>query len=397
VSPNSIHYPRTFTGSFSVAKRIPFQQVVEVGYVGTFGRHLLNVREINTIQPGRLFSGTIGNADLSNPLHRAALAGEVIQSLRPFPGYGDCGNNCTGVGFWEYTATSNYHSLQATLSRQTGKRFQYFVAYTFGKALGTSFANGEYDRIDPFSTRQRSYGVLSYDRTHILNVSYNYQAPDIVKSGWLGKAVLNGWQLSGITTWASGVPLSVGFSGDINSDPVENAWLGTPDHVGFRVQNSAAAGSPITPVFTCDPRRSGKKVGEKILDVNCIGIPGFGDSGPYTTPYYIRTPSRANFDLSIFKNFPLGDGGKKLQLRVGAFNIFNQAVPGVGGQDIDLALQTTCNVRVNGVPNGAGGTTDNVCDPTQGFSLTPQSVQNFGKIVLQRGHRVVELAVKLYF
>jgi len=52
---------------------------------------------------------------------------------------------------------------------------------------------------------------------------------------------------------------------------------------------------------------------------------------------------------------------------------------------------------VNGVPNGAGATVDNVCDPTGGFSFTENTIQNFGKIVLQRGHRVIEFALKLYF
>ncbi len=52
---------------------------------------------------------------------------------------------------------------------------------------------------------------------------------------------------------------------------------------------------------------------------------------------------------------------------------------------------------MNGVPNGMGGTRDNVCDPTQGFSFTPQTLQNFGRVVLQHGHRVVNVGVKVYF
>ena len=47
--------------------------------------------------------------------------------------------------------------------------------------------------------------------------------------------------------------------------------------------------------------------------------------------------------------------------------------------------------------NGSGGTTDNVCDPRGGFSLTQNSIDNFSKIVLQRGKRVIEFALKLYF
>ena len=63
--------------------------------------------------------------------------------------------------------------------------------------------------------------------------------------------------------------------------------------------------------------------------------------------------------------------------------------------DIDLTLQTTCNVRAD-APNGTGGTA-NVCDPTGGFSFTEAAQRNFGTINLLRGHRVIELALKFNF
>jgi hypothetical protein len=53
-------------------------------------------------------------------------------------------------------------------------------------------------------------------------------------------------------------------------------------------------------------------------------------------------------------------------------------------------------VRVTGVPNGAGGTAD-VCDPTKGFTFTQQTKDNFGKLNLLRGHRVIEFVLKYYF
>ena len=84
---------------------------------------------------------------------------------------------------------------------------------------------------------------------------------------------------------------------------------------------------------------------------------------------------------------------------MGAFNIFNQASPSTSfNGDIDMNLQTVCNRGVTGLPNGTGGTIDaSVCDPTGGFSLTQNSIENFGKIILQRGKRVIEFALKLYF
>jgi hypothetical protein len=52
---------------------------------------------------------------------------------------------------------------------------------------------------------------------------------------------------------------------------------------------------------------------------------------------------------------------------------------------------------LDGVPNGAGGTVDGVCDPSRGFSFTELTKQNFGKIVTKRGHRVIELAARFDF
>ena len=391
INPDSVDYPRSVTASLSVAKRIPFQQVLEVAYVGTFGRHLLDTRQSNVIEPGTLLSGTVGNSDLSVPVNRLALSADVVNTLRPYPAL-------TNVTYWEYNGTSNYHSLQATLSRQTGRRLQYFLTYTFGKGLGTNVSNGEYGQIDPFESRVRSYGVLAYDRTHIVNASYNYSFPDATKKGGVLGAIVNGWQLSGITTWASGIPISLQFSGDLNSAGAEQAWWGTPDHQGYSAQTGLGTGSTMTPILTCDPRLGGSGLGDKILDINCLQIPGLGQSGSFTPGVYMRTPSRINVDLSLFKNFALGkDSSRKLQFRVGAFNLFNQAVPGVNGQDLDLTLQTECNVRVNGVPNGAGGFVDNQCDPAQGYHYSENTIKNFGKIIQQRGHRVIEFALKLYF
>jgi hypothetical protein len=114
-------------------------------------------------------------------------------------------------------------------------------------------------------------------------------------------------------------------------------------------------------------------------------------------PYNLRQPTRFNHDLTLFKNFAV-TGDQKIQFRVGFFNLFNQAYAstGVDATDLNLVLDTTCNVIVPNTPNGAGGVTD-ACDPSKGFSFTPQTKANFGKINLKRGHRVIELVLKYYF
>jgi hypothetical protein len=209
----------------------------------------------------------------------------------------------------------------------------------------------------------------------------------------IGRGLLNGWQLSGISSMASGIPYRLSFAGQAGSAAVSAAYFGTADVVG----PSNNAGNGLAPVYTCNPTLSGSRVGEKILDINCISVPKFGENGDLVPPYNLRQPTRFNHDLTLFKNFAI-KGDQKVQFRVGFFNLFNQAYASTGTDptDINLLLDTTCRVTVNGVPDGAGGT-QNVCDPTQGFDFTPQTKANFGKINLKRGHRVIELVLKYYF
>ena len=106
-------------------------------------------------------------------------------------------------------------------------------------------------------------------------------------------------------------------------------------------------------------------------------------------------PPRAlalNHDVTLFKNFAIR-GSQRLQFRAGFFNIFNTAyaTPTIFSGDADFALDTACNRRVDHVPNGVGGYVDGVCDPSGGYSYTQNTLDNFGKINLKRGHRVIEL------
>ena len=104
-----------------------------------------------------------------------------------------------------------------------------------------------------------------------------------------------------------------------------------------------------------------------------------------------------NHDVTLFKNFRIG-GERNLQFRAGFFNIFNAAYATTGiTNDVDLLLETSCNRRVDHVPNGIGDYADGVCDPTGGYSFTDVTRENFGKINVKRGHRVIEFVLKYYF
>ena len=279
-----------------------------------------------------------------------------------------------------------------TLSRQTARRLQYFVAYTLSRVEGT-LAPELFPR-DPYDP-SHTYGILESDRTHVLNVSWNAMLPDGARGGLatpFGRGLLNGWQLSGISSVMSGTPIHLPFSGDAANPGVSQSYFGTPDVFGF------GPGNTLVPVFTCDPRLNGHQVGEKLLNIACVGVPPFGTNGTIVPPYDLRAPWHSTHDLTVFKNFATR-GAQRLQFRAGFFNIFNTAHVNTtfGSPDVDFALDTVCNSFVDHVPNGVGGYVDRVCDPAGGFSYTQNTLANFGKVKLKRGHRVIALVVKYDF
>jgi Carboxypeptidase regulatory-like domain/TonB-dependent Receptor Plug Domain len=388
--------PRTANFSLTIEKRLPGNNIFSVAYVGTQGRHLPQQRSVNIVPLGTFSHGTLNGVDLSIPANRAGVADSVLRQFRPFPAYNT-------VGFYQFSGTSSYHSLQATLSHQSGKNLQYFATYTFAKALGT-VATNETDGsawADPIDTRGRSWGILPFDRTHVFNLSYNYTLPKLAHGSFDNKVtrgVFNGWQLSGITTFQTGVPIRLRFSGAINDARAGLAWYGTD---AFNVQGQSVGA--VAPVYLRNPLSGGSKVGQQYFDFSAIGIPKFPNTGPAQPPFYLRAPSRSNFDVSFFKNFNFSET-KKFQFRTGFFNIFNQAYPsqittagGFGQSDIYLTLNTQCVAGGTvSVPNGAGGTTS-VCDPLKGYEFDQATKDNFGKIVNKHGRRIVEFAFKFYF
>src|SRR5205823_4885964 len=107
-------------------------------------------------------------------------------------------------------ANSNYNSLQASLEKRLSRGLQFQVSYTWSKSIdsASSFEN----ILKPICDRcNRSLSL--YDARHRVVFSYLWQLPVPQYQGFKGKA-LNGWAVSGITSFQSGFPVRVQSSND---------------------------------------------------------------------------------------------------------------------------------------------------------------------------------------
>ena len=103
---------------------------------------------------------------------RAEISTADPNTYRPYPEYGN------GLPVSQHTHYQNYNALQALLSRVSSK-FSYTAAYTWSKALGIRGSGQGQVSYPAVDIRDGAYGILAYDRTHVLNVGYSYLLPTL--------------------------------------------------------------------------------------------------------------------------------------------------------------------------------------------------------------------------
>ncbi|MBI2688848.1 MAG: carboxypeptidase regulatory-like domain-containing protein [Acidobacteria bacterium] len=307
--------PTVYNWSFGIQQNIGFGTVLDVAYVGSVGRHLMQRRSLNSVPYGTRFLAssidpTTGNTPLPDNF------------LRPLPGYAD-------IQFIELSSTSNYHSLQTQINKRFSKGFQFGVAHTWSKAL--TLVNGNGDAVNPFvNYRVRNYGKASFDRTHNFVMSYMYSLPKLGQkmNNIVAKAVLDNWDVAGVTTFTSGAPLGIGYSLVSGADIVGGGGAGVDSRVNI-------ISNPIIPKSERTPLRH--------FDTSAFQPPTRAEFGIGNAPKdVLRGPGINVFDFSVYKNIPLGKSEqRRIQLRFEFYNFFNHA----SFQGVDTTARFDANNR----------------------------------------------------
>jgi outer membrane receptor protein involved in Fe transport len=315
--------------NFNVQREFSSRVVLTAAYVGARGVHLWREADFN-----------IANS-LNPPFNTLFPAVPLNQVKRRNPNFGS-------IRFKVSDSNSFYNSLQLNVQTRLGRGLTGSLSYTFSKSIddGSSslgrneFANGQARSEDPFNL-SLSRGLSDFDVRHRLSANFSYDLPFGPGRRFLSKAtgaarlLVQGWQLNGILSAESGLPVSPIFTFDQDRDG--------------SIDNEQRPN--LAPGVTGIPTNLSKT---QLFDPTVFVIPAVGTRGTLGRNT-IEGPGLVTFDPSITKSFPLNaDGSRSIQFRTEIFNVFNHpnfAIPEVG----NLTVFTSVDSAGKGVLNPTAG------------------------------------------
>ena len=340
VTPDLIN-PYYQRWSVGVQRELPAKFIVDVSYVGSKGTGLYINEDLNPLLPESLrATPPAGYPAACTPGTNLTAAQATAQfpagTLCPLSNRFDIlqGSRLTRTnrGF------SSYHAGQLDVRRRFSKNLALTAGYTWSKLIDNGsevFAVGAINQqqqatrpsILGFDNRLER-GVSLFDRAHRAVFTYVFQLPFYEdQRGFVGR-VLGGWEVSGVTTFETGVPVTVANGAD--ADGIAGN-LDRPDYnpLGQRGVRAVpalatAAANPcavaVGALFYTNPDAGGACINP--ADAEYIGILAnsgrTGNLGRNT----LRTPSTNLFDMNFTKRTRIGEN-TRLEFRTEIFNIFN--------------------------------------------------------------------------
>ncbi len=306
--PTTNRIPYTEEYMLSVERGLGANTVLSINYVGTQGHRLLVLEEANPgnpqlclylSNPANLAPGQVPCGPFGEDSQYVTNTGQIYNGTRrPLGSNFGSNANQTTIG------NSNYNALQITL-RHSSKRLNVLAGYTFAKSQDqASNVGDEVNPVDPALSKALS----SFDIKHNFVVSYSYQIPfERIFGG--SSRLTEGWELSGITHFSTGFPVTLVNYGD-------NSLLGTePNGINnYGVDEPDYAGAPLD--LNSNPRNGQPYFDTAAFTENALGEPGTSKRR------FFYGPGMNNFDVALLKNTPLNES-KSLQFRIEGFNLFN--------------------------------------------------------------------------
>jgi hypothetical protein len=305
--------------------------LLQTGYVGSKTTHQTGCVEFNQALL----------ATRSNPVNGQTTTTNENLALRvPYAGV------AAGSYLCETEFTSNYNSLQTSLTKTSSFGLSFQGSYTYSKNLDITSGTGALssfnlsflgnDQTNPRS----SYGPDDFSRPHRVVVSFIYDPPALKEGPRWSRAVLSHWQFSGVSVTQSGLPLTVN---DSSAGSVYGNLVGftRAECTGANPASSGSVTSRLGGYFNVAAFAAPPAIGDGTGFGNCgVGI--------------LRGPSQLNLDMGIQRTFAITEGNR-IELRGEIFNLTNTPKFGAPVTDRQTDLSTGLAGSAFGVISSTAG------------------------------------------
>lgn len=324
--------PYNLVWSMGIQRELPYQMFLSASYTGNRGNFLpAQINPPNQLAPQYLnqFGSQLGNDfATAGPALGIALpysnfltdfpTANLLQALRPYPQYANVFNN------FDDTGSSLYHAMQIQLEKRYTNGLSFLVSYNLSRMMSntnsgfTSFANASLNK----DNQKAEWSVDNNDQTNMITIAGTYELPfgkgrPFLNKGGVVNAILGGWQISPILTYATGTPLFSGTGGAVYvaGDPLGN---------GCAPCNRANVVSTSNMQFSY----SNVYKGQPVINAADFSDPGQWVLGNAKRTYSgLRNPFGYNENVALAKYFPFGER-VKLKLEIEYFNVLNRVVFG---------------------------------------------------------------------
>ncbi|MEO5742594.1 MAG: TonB-dependent receptor [Vicinamibacterales bacterium] len=297
--------------------KIVTQQAVSQGFTNIFSairpgiqnpyaqHYTLGIqRELNSSLV--LETATVGVRGTKFILFRPMNEADRVTGIRPNP-------KLRATLYADESQTMNYISWQMSLRKRYSRNLSGSIHYTWGKSLAYNggdpgaYYQGDNDaRTQDFFNLKAEYGPAVGDINHVVTGELVYQLADFAGMGRFARQILGSWQVGSIFTARSGEPLGI--------TQTSSRYHARPDYIG---------GNPINDNYQTTRQYLNAAAFRRVPLITASGAPerpgnlGWGA---------VRGPGMWNVDLSLGKNFPIGEQ-VRLQIRTDMFNALNHFNP----------------------------------------------------------------------
>jgi hypothetical protein len=321
VPENGLTLPRFQNWSLTLKRQLTDNILLDLSYIGNRGSRLnhhwlrnglaANMNDPEVLGLGAAVLNAPANSqvaiDNGIALPYPGFTGNVAQALRMYPQYQGVQSRGVPLG------RSQYHAVQVVLEQRVAQGLQYRLGYTYSQlknnaaetGQGSDGRNGAVQ--DPINWDQEDWGLSTDDTPHVFLAGFTWDLPKSAGATGFKKALVNGWNVSGILRYESGRPLIIDMANDMGGFLFNSTKR--PNLVG---------GDPVAAEGDFDPNAD-----------RYFNRDAWADPGPLTfgtaprTDGSIRGFKVFNEDLNLSKSFELSD---RARMRFEAMfgNIFNR-------------------------------------------------------------------------